>query len=106
MRVLLLGGTGRTGKLVLNLAIDNRFKVHCVARNPAALKSHKLLTIFEGSPEDSELLQSAAVGCDAIISVLNISRKSDFPWSPLRQTNCCLFGLGCRRDKKRNSFLV
>ncbi|MEM7659415.1 MAG: NAD(P)-binding oxidoreductase, partial [Bacteroidota bacterium] len=42
------------------------------------------LTIVKGSPEDPSALAEAVQGCEAIISVLNVSRTSDFPWAPLR----------------------
>ncbi len=33
---------------------------------------------------DPSLLRLALEGCDAVITTLNISRKNDFPWAPLR----------------------
>ncbi len=30
------------------------------------------------------MLQQAMSGCDVVLNTLNISRRSDFPWSPLR----------------------
>ena len=42
------------------------------------------LTIFKGNPINKTDLEKALQGCSSIISVLNISRTSDFPWSKLR----------------------
>jgi hypothetical protein len=40
--------------------------------------------VYEGTPLNKFTLADAMKGCDAILSVLNISRLSDFPWSKLR----------------------
>ena len=87
MKILLLGATGRTGKLVLEAAIKKKFSIHIFVRKTETIKPHENLKIFKGSPQNLEILKNAAQECDAIISVLNISRKSDFPWSPLRTPN-------------------
>ncbi|TKD65356.1 NAD(P)-dependent oxidoreductase [Flavobacterium sp. ASW18X] len=84
MKILLLGATGRTGKLVLKRALADGFEVHCLARNSNRIKPQQKLTVIEGDANDIQDLQKALNGCDAIISVLNISRTSDFPWAPLK----------------------
>lgn len=84
MNILLLGATGRTGKYVLDQALEQGYHVSCLVRNQERLIPQKNLSIFEGDPRNTIELQSAMQGCQAIISVLNISRTSDFPWSPLR----------------------
>lgn len=84
MKILLLGATGRTGKLVLNNALEKGHQVHCLSRNAGRITRQNGLTIFEGSPDNETDLTKAIAGCDAVISVLNISRKTDFPWSALR----------------------
>jgi len=83
MRILLLGATGRTGKLVLKKAIKSGYHVNCLARNSNRIEKHKLITVFEGQTNNAGNIQAAIVGCNAIISVLNISRTSDFPWAKL-----------------------
>ena len=84
MKILLLGATGRTGKLVLQNALNNGHQVNCLSRNSERITPMGGLKIFEGSPKNKTDLEKAVSDCDAIISVLNISRKSDFPWAPLR----------------------
>lgn len=84
MRILLLGATGRTGKHVLSYALEKGYQVSCLVRKPERLKQHPNLSVFEGDPRNPIDLQHAMDGCQAIISVLNISRTSDFPWSRLR----------------------
>ncbi len=84
MKILLLGATGRTGKLVLKKAIEDGFEVSCLARNSNRIEKQKGLTVFEGNPNNKADLENAIIDCDAVISVLNISRNSDFPWARLR----------------------
>jgi putative NADH-flavin reductase len=85
MKVLLLGSTGRTGKLILQQLLQRGFIVHVVVRDRNKVKPiAQSLTIFQGSTLDAGVLSTAMVGCEAIISALNISRNSDFPWSALR----------------------
>ena len=84
MKVLLLGATGRTGKLVLKTLTDNGHEIHCLARNTERISSNENVKIFEGDPTNKSDLQKAISGTAYVISVLNISRKSDFPWAALR----------------------
>lgn len=84
MRVLLLGATGRTGKLALDKLLKKGHQVHCLARNSSRIKKLKNLKIFEGNPTIKSDLDTAMSGTDFVISTLNISRKTDFPWAPLR----------------------
>lgn len=84
MKLLILGATGRTGHWVLQLALERGFKVHALVRFPDKLQPHENLKLFHGDASNDTHLYEAAKGCSAAISVLNISRKSDFPWSKLR----------------------
>ncbi|WP_437373774.1 NAD(P)-dependent oxidoreductase [Maribacter litoralis] len=85
MKILILGATGRTGKWILAEALEQGYKVNCLVRKAEEInQNHSALKIYKGSPESISELESALKGCDAIISALNISRKSDFPWSKLR----------------------
>ncbi|MEE9364148.1 MAG: NAD(P)H-binding protein [Cellulophaga sp.] len=84
MKIFLLGATGRTGKLVLQLAIKKGYKVNCLVRNPEKIEIQNNISIFKGSPSCVDDLRKAMEGCNCIISVLNISRNSDFPWSKIR----------------------
>lgn len=90
MKILLLGATGRTGKLVLQEALKKGFQVNCLARKSERIPSDKNISVFEGDPTQKSDLERAIEGCDAVISVLNISRTSDFPWARLRTPECFL----------------
>ena len=85
MKILLLGATGRTGKLVVDEALQRGHELNCLVRDPQKIKSvHERLKVFQGSPEKKSDLEASIKNCEAIINVLNVSRNSDFPWSKLR----------------------
>lgn len=85
MKILLLGATGRTGQYVLTEALAQSYDVHALVRDASKVKiQSSKLTLFNGTPENKGSLSEALKDCDAVISTLNISRTSDFPWAPLR----------------------
>lgn len=84
MKILLLGATGRLGRLVLEVALEKGYEVHCLARNSERIKDRNGLVTFEGNAAQLEDLEMAIRECTFIINTLNISRKSDFPWSSIR----------------------
>ena len=83
MKILLLGATGRTGKHIIEEAIKRGHKISAILHNPERLKDYKI-DITKGTPYDYETVEKALTGCDAVINTLNVSRKSDNPWAPLR----------------------
>ncbi|MET0463144.1 MAG: NAD(P)H-binding protein, partial [Chitinophagaceae bacterium] len=85
MRILLLGATGRTGKLLLTQALQRQHEVMALVRDRSKIRiTHPNLQVMQGHPADRACLNTAMKGCDAVISTLNISRYNDFPWTPLR----------------------
>ena len=84
MNILILGATGRTGKHVLEEALKREHRVNVLVRDKNKITPHNNLQVFEGTPTEKKILATAITGCDAILSTLNISRRSDFPWSGLR----------------------
>ncbi len=84
-KILLLGATGRTGKEVLHQALSLGYQINILVRDKSNVKyDHSNLQVFEGDTRSYTDLGIAIEDCGACISCLNISRKSDFPWSPLR----------------------
>lgn len=84
-KLLLLGATGRTGKEVLYQALSLGYQVNILVRDAVKVQiDHPNLKIFQGDTRSYLDLNRAADGCEAFISCLNISRESDFPWSPIR----------------------
>ncbi len=84
MKLLLLGATGRTGKWVLETALQKGYEVNCLARNSGRIPTKEGVTVFEGNANNPNDLVKAIQGCQYVVNTLNVSRKSDFPWSSLR----------------------
>jgi uncharacterized protein YbjT (DUF2867 family) len=84
MKILILGSTGRTGRVLVTEALKRGYHVNVLVRNKNRLPfPAKSVTVFEGSPVNAADLKIALRGCKAVISALNISRTSDFPWAKL-----------------------
>lgn len=84
-KILLLGATGRTGHEVLQQALEKGYHVNALVRDGKKIQlGDPRLRVFEGDTRIQRDLNFAIENCQAVISCLNISRKSDFPWSPLR----------------------
>jgi len=75
MKLLLLGITGRTGRLTAEEAIKRGHKVVGIARDLRKV-TVKGAEIVEGTPYEYETVRKAIIGCDALISTLNIFPQS------------------------------
>jgi len=83
MRILLLGATGRTGRLVLDETLERGHPVTALVRDAGRLGA-TAATVVEGNPYEPGEIARAIEGCDAVLSALNVSRNSDNPLSSLR----------------------
>ena len=82
MKILVLGATGRTGKLFAQLATAKNHQVTAIIRN----KKDAILprvNYIEGLPTDEQLLTKALQGMDAVVVSLNINRTSDNPFAKI-----------------------
>jgi putative NADH-flavin reductase len=80
MNILILGATGRTGRLLAREAITENHKVTAIIRDKTRATINEVIYL-EGSPVDGELLNHALKGKDAVVVSLNINRKSDSPFA-------------------------
>lgn len=81
-KILLLGATGRTGRLVLEQALARGWQVSALARNAGALPQNAAgLSVTQGTPLNRGDVARAMEGCDAVISTLNNNRASDNPFA-------------------------
>ena len=80
MKILILGSTGRTGKLLTQLAIARNHQVTAIIRDKRNATVPKVKHL-EGSPTDPRLLNEALQGIDAVVVSLNINRTSDNPFA-------------------------
>ena len=77
-----MGATGRTGRLFLEAALRRGHEIVAIARAPGKLASYPI-TIIQGTPYEYETVEKAIGGCDAVVNLLGISRRSDNPWARL-----------------------
>lgn len=79
-RILVLGATGKLGKVLTDVLIRNNFNVTALVRNPQKLtgKSQNL-TIIEGNVTDDKVMSQALEGIDVVISVLGHGIRTKFP---------------------------
>jgi len=75
MKFLILGISGRTGRLVAEEAIRRGHKVIGISRDPDKVIL-KDAVIIKGSPYDLGTVRKAIEGCDAVISTLNLFPSS------------------------------
>lgn len=82
MNILVVGSTGRTGRHLVAEALRRGHKVKALARSATKLEPlADDLEIRLGTPYEPADVSDAVQGVDAVLSSLNISRRSDFPWS-------------------------
>ena len=74
MKILVLGATGRTGRLFIHKALEEGHSVTAYVRNPdkalTLLGTHPNLTITPGDLNDTERLTAASAGQDVMVSIL------------------------------------
>ncbi len=80
--VLVLGGTGQTGRCLVRQALDRGMGVHAVVRDARRLPIvSDRLTVVTGTPVDDAAVRAAMTGCHAVLSALGVSRTSAWPWA-------------------------
>lgn len=74
MKILILGATGRTGRLFIRKALEEGHAVTAYVRTPdkarTLLGAHPNLTITPGDLNDAERLAAASAGQDVMVSTL------------------------------------
>lgn len=80
MNILVLGATGRTGRLFAQAAVAANHQVTAIIRDKSKSTMPKI-KFLEGSTTDGELLEKALHGMDAVVVSLNINRTSDNPFA-------------------------
>jgi putative NADH-flavin reductase len=82
MKILVLGGTGRTGRIFIKLAADAGHQVTAIIRNKEKADISGV-NYIEGSPTDLKLVSEAIRGMDAAVVSVNINRTSDSPFAKI-----------------------
>lgn len=71
MNVAVFGGTGATGRMVIDKALERGFEVVAYARQTSRLPTaHQRLRVVVGELDDADAIDSAIRGSDIVISVL------------------------------------
>lgn len=74
-RVLIIGGTGGTGRKLVEQALERGYAVTALVRNPSGLPiRHEHLTIMKGDILDASSVGEAVQGQDAVVSALGHRR--------------------------------
>lgn len=80
MKIVVFGSTGKTGKHVVQQALDAGHEVRAFARTPSKMDiQHPNLTLCQGDVLDANSVNQAVAGMDAVISALAPSEnKPDY----------------------------
>lgn len=71
MKVLVFGATGRTGRALVEQALEQGHAVTAFARDPAKVRgAHQNLTVAQGNMLDGNSVEAAVQGQDAVLSAL------------------------------------
>lgn len=75
MKLLIIGGTGATGRELIKHALEDGHYITALVRNPGKLNiTHANLNIIKGNVLDFESVQKAVAGQDAVLSALGHKR--------------------------------
>lgn len=78
MKLLVLGGSGATGKLLIDEALARGHEVTALVRDPASLsKQHERLHVKQGRATVAADVAGALAGQDAVVSALGPRTKKD-----------------------------
>lgn len=78
MRVAVFGGTGLTGKHVIEVALERGHRVTVLARRPEALgEARDRLRVVKGDALDPHAVDRAVAGQDAVIQALGIGGRGN-----------------------------
>ncbi|NNK12228.1 MAG: SDR family oxidoreductase [Flavobacteriaceae bacterium] len=71
MKLLIIGGTGKTGRQLIQQGLEQGYQLTVLARNPAKVKvGHSNLSVLKGNVLEPETLAEAFQGQDAVLSAL------------------------------------
>lgn len=77
MRLTIFGGTGPTGRLLIDQAVAAGHHVVAYARTPAKLPTHDRVHAIAGTLDDADRISEGVRGSDAVLSLLGPSTRAD-----------------------------
>ncbi len=82
MKIAILGGSGRTGLLVIKEGLKRGHEIYALVRSPEKVQiNSSALHLIQGSPTNMDDVRKTLRGVDAVVSALNVNRASDLPWA-------------------------
>ncbi|KAJ5367640.1 TrkA-N domain dehydrogenase [Penicillium brevicompactum] len=83
MRFLIIGGSGRTGKLVIEDILERGHQATALVRKPTSLDQRTGLDVVKGTPlETSDIRDAFKIGVpDMVIVTLSALREKDSPFA-------------------------
>lgn len=83
MKIVVFGSTGRTGKYLIQFALEKGYEVTAFARNPALVSiHHPRLAVYQGDATKGAEVEKVLIGKDAVLSAIG----TDLGQTNLRQT--------------------
>src|SRR4051812_26177451 len=76
MKVLILGASGLTGRLLVTRALEQHHEVTALVRDPLKLEVvHERLTVITGDALDKAIVLKAVAGQDVVLSAIGRGRS-------------------------------
>ena len=76
MKIALFGATGRVGRAILTLLLEQDIKVTALVRNPEKVEPHVGLTVLQGDARNTADIVETLAGVDAVISALGTDKTT------------------------------
>lgn len=105
MTITVFGANGGIGRILVQIALDNNYKVNAYVRNKNKLKiSHQNLTLIEGELNDYSKIKEVISNSDVVISTLGPSMKAGAKGSPVKDGHINI--MKAMEAKKKTRFIT
>jgi uncharacterized protein YbjT (DUF2867 family) len=101
MKILVLGATGATGRLIVGKALAEGHDVVALVRSKAKAENLTGAELVEGDARDAAALTSAIAGCDAVVSSLGTAMSPFREVTLLSTATQALVGVMERQNIRR-----
>jgi hypothetical protein len=103
IKIALFGASGRTGKLLAQMALNKGYSLNCLLRSPEKLNiSNAQISIIKGNLDNYEAIKSTLQNCNVVVSVLGHVKNS----APMFQTNAIKKIAECMRQNDMKRIII